>query len=103
MTLLFTSLLNSCACFGYRDLGEEIHGIIVKPFFNKDVVVASSLVHMYAKNKKLIEARKAFDVMPFRNIISWTTMVVGYGQCGDAIEAIKLLNKCLEKIFILMN
>ncbi|KAI5647220.1 hypothetical protein M9H77_33225 [Catharanthus roseus] len=95
----FTSLLNSCAGSGLCLLGREIHAVILKLCFDLDVVVGSSLVDMYAKNENLVEARKAFDGMPFRNVVSWTTLVVGYGQHGNGLEAIKLLTQMLREDF----
>lgn len=93
----FTSLLNSCASFCLCLLGREIHAIIVKLCLDMDVPIASSIIDMYAKNDNISEAHKAFDEMPFRNVVSWTTLVVGYGQKGNGIEAFKLLVQMLRE------
>nr|GEW58914.1 hypothetical protein [Tanacetum cinerariifolium] len=50
-----------------------------------DVVVASALIDMYVKNESIIDARKVFNNMSTRNVISWNSMIVGYGQCNDNI------------------
>lgn len=93
----FTSLLNSCASFRFCLLGREIHAIIVKLCLDLDIVIASSIVDMYAKNDNISEAHKAFNEMPFRNVVSWTTLLVGYGQKGNGIEAFKLLIQMLRE------
>lgn len=95
----FTSLLNSCTGFGFCQIGRGIHGIVVKLNFDLDVLVASSLVDMYAKNENLHDAHKAFDLMIFKNVVSWNTMIVGYGKYGDGIQAMKLLNKMFQEDF----
>ncbi|KAL3536802.1 hypothetical protein ACH5RR_000168 [Cinchona calisaya] len=95
----FPSLLNTCASFRFCELGSGIHGIVVKLSFDSDIVVSSSLVDMYAKNKNLIDARKVFDRMIFKNMVSWNTMIVGYGQYGDGMKAIELFNKILQENF----
>ncbi|KAI4340279.1 hypothetical protein MLD38_025131 [Melastoma candidum] len=41
----------------------------------------------YVKNDVVREARKVFDVMPDRNVVSWTAMVRGYVQEGSITEA----------------
>ncbi|XP_027115242.1 pentatricopeptide repeat-containing protein At2g46050, mitochondrial-like [Coffea arabica] len=95
----FTSLLNSCASFGNCQLGRGIHGTLVKLSFDLDVLVASSLVDMYAKNESLVDARKVFDMMISKNVVSWNTMIVGYGQYGDGVQAMKLVNKMFQEDF----
>ncbi|KAJ8573182.1 hypothetical protein K7X08_009693 [Anisodus acutangulus] len=96
----FASLLNSCATLGLYDSGRQIQGLVVKVCLNKDVVVESALVDMYAKNEHINDARKAFDVMSFRNVVSWTTIIVGYGRRGDGKEAIELLKRMLREDFV---
>ncbi|CAK9156750.1 unnamed protein product [Ilex paraguariensis] len=95
----FTNLLSCCASFGSCELGSQIHGIVVRLGIDLDVVVTSSLVDMYAKNENIADARKAFDGMVSRNVISWTTIVVGYGRYGDGKEATKLLRGMLDEDF----
>ncbi|XP_077240118.1 pentatricopeptide repeat (PPR-like) superfamily protein [Tasmannia lanceolata] len=91
----FSSLLNSCSMLGSHELGKQIHGVIIRLSLDLDVLVSSTLVDMYAKNGKIEDARKAFDVMIVRNVVSWTTIVVGYGQKGEGKEAMKLFRRML--------
>lgn len=95
----FTSLLNACAVLGSCELGRQIHSLVIKQCFDLDVVVASSLVDMYAKNENIFNARKAFDEMNSTNVISWNTMIVGYGRNNDGKEAIILLQQMLQENF----
>ncbi|KAF9668983.1 hypothetical protein SADUNF_Sadunf14G0060200 [Salix dunnii] len=93
----FSSMLNSCGTMGACDLGRQIHGLAIKLSFDLDVLVASGLVDMYAKSENIDDARKAFDGMAARNLVSWNTMVVGYGRLGDGEEAMKLLMGMLQE------
>nr|XP_043620300.1 pentatricopeptide repeat-containing protein At2g46050, mitochondrial [Erigeron canadensis] len=95
----YTSLVNCCASLAYRELGMQIHCLVFRYGFDMDVVVASALIDLYAKNVNIIDARKVFSCMLPRNMISWNTMIVGYGQCGDGKEAMKLLTKMLQEWF----
>ncbi|KAA8516072.1 hypothetical protein F0562_019251 [Nyssa sinensis] len=95
----FTNLLNSCTILGFCELGRQIHGLVVRLSFDLDVVVASTLVDMYAKNEHIVEARMTFDGMIFRNVISWNTMIVAYGQWGDGKDAMKLLREMFRACF----
>ncbi|XP_065864210.1 pentatricopeptide repeat-containing protein At2g46050, mitochondrial [Euphorbia lathyris] len=95
----FSSMLNSCANLGSYALGRQIHGLIIKLSFNLDILVATGLVDMYAKSETIEDARKVFDYMDAKNVVSWNTMVVAYGQQGDGKEAMKLLEEMLRKEF----
>eukprot|EP00249_Psilotum_nudum_P016301 c25762_g3_i1 orf=3-899(-) len=45
---------------------------------------------MYAKCGSIVLARKVFDKMIKRDVISWTAMIGGYSQHGQVEEALKL-------------
>ncbi|KAK9103678.1 hypothetical protein Sjap_020932 [Stephania japonica] len=92
----FSNLLSSYGMSGSCMLGEQIHGLVIRLAFGSDVLVASALVDMYAKHKCLDDARRAFDGMITRNVVSWTTIIVGYGKNGNGMEAVKLLKQMFE-------
>ncbi|PIA49277.1 hypothetical protein AQUCO_01300258v1, partial [Aquilegia coerulea] len=92
----FSSLLCSCGIIGFGDLGKQIHGLIIRLSFDMDILVSSALIDMYVKNDNILDARKIFDGMTTRNVVSWTTMVVGYGRQGDGKEAMQLLKDMLR-------
>ncbi|XP_022157684.1 pentatricopeptide repeat-containing protein At2g46050, mitochondrial [Momordica charantia] len=93
----FSSLLSSCNFIGSGELGKQIHGLLIKQSFDLDILVASSLVNMYAKNNSLHNARKVLDEMPTKNSVSWTTMIVGYGQQEDGKEAVRLFGRMFRE------
>ncbi|RXI07841.1 hypothetical protein DVH24_009872 [Malus domestica] len=95
----FSSLLSSCRRFGSCEPGKQVHGIIIRQAFDSDVLVSSALVDMYAKNDSIGDASKVFDAMPIKNVISWTTIIVGYGLHGKEKEAIKRLQEMLQEHF----
>ncbi|XWS46120.1 hypothetical protein CRYUN_Cryun14cG0036300 [Craigia yunnanensis] len=89
----FCSLLNSFGSWGFYEQGRQVHDLIIKLCFDLDVPVASALVDMYVKSGNLYDARKAFDGMTARNVVSWNTMIVGYGRHGNVEKAMKLLRE----------
>ncbi|XVF33294.1 hypothetical protein REPUB_Repub17cG0156400 [Reevesia pubescens] len=89
----FCSLLNSCGSWGFHELGRQVHNLIIKLCFDLDTPVVSALVDLYVKSGNLYDARKAFDGMIARNVVSWNTMIVGYGQHGDVEKAMELLRE----------
>eukprot|EP01018_Ginkgo_biloba_P006435 Gb_28586 [translate_table: standard] len=89
----FASVLLACANLAAVELGQEIHGDIIRNGFQSNIFVASALVDMYVKCGSIENARELFDKMHERNVVSWTAMVAGYGHNGHIEEALKLFQK----------
>ncbi|PKA65461.1 Pentatricopeptide repeat-containing protein [Apostasia shenzhenica] len=68
--------------------GEMIHGICFKTRFSTEVNVSNSLINLYAKLGSMEDARKIFDDMEIKEIISWNSLISGYAQNGLCEEAI---------------
>ncbi|KAA8539158.1 hypothetical protein F0562_025850 [Nyssa sinensis] len=68
--------------------GRTVHGQIITSGFNPDVYTNNHLISMYLKFDSINNARKVFDNMPERNLISWTTLISWYSQMGLAEEAL---------------
>ncbi|CDP18661.1 unnamed protein product [Coffea canephora] len=93
---ILPSAVKACAIMSRHDVGMSMHCLAVKNAMNLDVYVGSSLVDMYAKCAELGYARKLFDEMPERNIVSWSGMIYGYAQMGEDNEALGLFKRALE-------
>eukprot|EP01018_Ginkgo_biloba_P007732 Gb_21237 [translate_table: standard] len=86
----FASVLPACAKLAALEQGMEIHEDIIKRRFQFNVIVESAIVDMYAKCGSIEKARELFDKMPQRNAVSWNTMIAGYAQNGQSVEALRL-------------
>ncbi|KAL3844761.1 hypothetical protein ACJIZ3_002164 [Penstemon smallii] len=86
------------ACAGLRDLGmgTQIHASLAKSRFASDVYMGSALIDMYAKCGDVDCAKKAFDGMNDRNIVSWNSVITCYEQNGFAKEALNVFVKMME-------
>ncbi|KAG4152863.1 hypothetical protein ERO13_D04G147900v2 [Gossypium hirsutum] len=69
------------------ELGGLIHGHALKNGFQLDKFINNSLIHMYASCHDIVYARRVFDEMPMKNIVSWNAMLDGYAKCGDMASA----------------
>lgn len=88
----FNLVLKGCGvCMALRE-GLEVHCVVLKNGFCADLYVGTSLVDMYVKFGFLGSARKVFDEMSVRSLVSWTAVIVGYARCGDMSEARKLFD-----------
>ncbi|CAH8353112.1 unnamed protein product [Eruca vesicaria subsp. sativa] len=87
-----------CVCSSSRSLphGRKIHDQISKSDCKHDTVLNNHILSMYGKCGSLREAREVFDFMPQRNLVSYTSVITGYSQNGQGLEAIKLYMEMLQ-------
>ncbi|KAK2634233.1 hypothetical protein Ddye_029025 [Dipteronia dyeriana] len=86
----YSSILNICSVVPAIEWGKQTHCCIIKPGFDSIVVVGSAVIDMYAKCGRLVDARKVFDNLTSKNLVSWNTMIVGYAQHGLGREALEI-------------
>ncbi|CAM0145838.1 unnamed protein product [Urochloa decumbens] len=89
----FGSTLTACGALSALEQGKQIHTYAIRTCYDDNVFVGSALVDMYSKCRSIRLAATAFRRMTFRNIISWTAMIVGYGQNGCYEEAIRAFSE----------
>jgi pentatricopeptide repeat protein len=65
---------------------EQIHALLVKsglPRIASGVYASTSLARVYARLGRLGDARKVFDGMPARTVVSWNVLLDGLVRAGD--------------------
>ncbi|MQL90223.1 hypothetical protein Taro_022799 [Colocasia esculenta] len=95
----FVSALVACASLAWKQTGRVVHGNIAKSGMELDAFTGSALVDMYAKCMAVEEARKVFDAIQHRDLITWNSMLVGSAQNGCLDQALELLNVMREDGF----
>ncbi|XP_074338580.1 LOW QUALITY PROTEIN: pentatricopeptide repeat-containing protein At4g14820-like [Apium graveolens] len=75
------------------DEGMMVHGLVVKMGFADDSFVETGLVGMYAFCGEFECARKVFDRMTERDIVTWNIMIDGYCKSGLFDEVVLLLEE----------
>ncbi|KAI5332598.1 hypothetical protein L3X38_022727 [Prunus dulcis] len=91
--IILCSMLNICANSASLILGRQIHALTFKHQPCYDVAMGNALVDMYAKCGEIEDANHAFDEMEEKNVISWTSLISGYGRHGLGHKAIALYKK----------
>ncbi|KAL2333086.1 hypothetical protein Fmac_014299 [Flemingia macrophylla] len=89
----YTSILSSCACFKYLEIGRQLHSTIIKKRCTSNLCVNNALIDMYAKAGALKEAKKQFEHMTHRDRISWNALIVGYVQDEEEAIAFSLFRR----------
>ena len=83
--ITYVCILKACSILGSLDIGEDIYADIRKQgVLEKEVIVGTALVDMYAKCGALSKAREVFEQIPERNVVAWSAMIAGYGHLGQA-------------------
>ncbi|KAK9667330.1 hypothetical protein RND81_14G248700 [Saponaria officinalis] len=85
----FPFVLRACGKMGDTQMGKRVHCLVLKMGFGVDRFILNSLIHMYGKCGELGCARKVFDEMPERDVVSWTALVDGLVDNGRSVEAIE--------------
>ncbi|KAL5814568.1 hypothetical protein ACOSQ3_025364 [Xanthoceras sorbifolium] len=88
-----SSVLVCCSQLEYGGVGAQVHGLSLKVGFGYNVVVGTGLIDMYSKCCYVEEARRFFDQMQEKNVITWTSMVTGYAQNAQPDEAMLIVRE----------
>ena len=90
----FISCLKACSSCRAIDKGCEIHcSITQNGLLEKDLLIGTMLVDMYAKHGWLAEAKQVFDKLLVQNVISFTCLLAGYIEHGWDHNALKLFEQ----------
>lgn len=92
---IYPHVLKSC----FEVSGTKmVHAQIVKSGFVEYSVVQTALVDSYSSsNQDVGSARKVFDEMSERTVVSWTAMVSGYTRAGDVKNAVSLFEEMPDR------
>ncbi|KAK8567470.1 hypothetical protein V6N13_105435 [Hibiscus sabdariffa] len=86
----FGSMLTGCGGLIALKEGKQVHAFVIRTNHQDNVFVGSALVDMYCKCKLITSAEAVFKRMTQKNVVSWTALLVGYGQNGYSEEAIRI-------------
>ncbi|XP_057547862.1 putative pentatricopeptide repeat-containing protein At3g13770, mitochondrial [Amaranthus tricolor] len=86
----YANLLTALSGLAALDHGKQVHNQILRRKLPSYVVLHNSMIDMYAKCGNLVYARRVFDDMPEKTVISWNAMLVGYCKHGMGTKVIEL-------------
>ncbi|EEF41109.1 pentatricopeptide repeat-containing protein, putative [Ricinus communis] len=75
---------------------KQIHSYIIKIELSSHTIISNAIVYMYAKCGDLKTARRIFDGMLCKNVVSWNTMIMAYGIHGFGTMSIQLFSEMRE-------
>ncbi|KAM7465109.1 hypothetical protein LguiB_012671 [Lonicera macranthoides] len=86
----YAALFKNCITNAESTTGKGLHCSIIKRGGCLDLFAWNVLLNMYVKMDLLSDARNLFDEMLERNEVSFVTLIQGYSQALQYVEAIEL-------------
>ncbi|KAJ6309956.1 hypothetical protein OIU76_014824 [Salix suchowensis] len=76
-------VLSACAKKIDLEFGRWACDYIERNGIDINLILSNAMLDMYVKCGSLEDARRLFDKMEVKDIVSWTTMIDGYAKVGD--------------------
>ncbi|CAN6696881.1 unnamed protein product [Malus baccata var. baccata] len=92
---MISCAIKSCSVLLDFHSGEQAHQQALVFGFASDLFVSSALIDMYSRCSRLMDAWKLFDTIPYRNVVSWTSMITGCVQNDAACQALPFFKELL--------
>nr|XP_043630350.1 pentatricopeptide repeat-containing protein At1g31430 [Erigeron canadensis] len=86
----------SIGCLKFESFGEKIHGVVLKCGDLGDFYVCNSVIDMYGELGRIEYAKKVFDEMPERDLVSWNVLISGCVKCKKFEEAVEVFLRMRE-------
>ncbi|PON89416.1 DYW domain containing protein [Trema orientale] len=86
--ITIASVLTACACVGQLDMGVKLHELAIRTGLISYIIVANTLVDMYSKCKCIDKALEVFHCIRDKNVISWTSIILG----------LRINNRCFQAL-----
>lgn len=92
------NVLSSCTDLANLPQGQCLHAYVIRrhSYLGFNLSLANAFITMYARCGSMQNAKKIFDTLPRRNIISWNAMITGYRVHGRGYDAILAFLQMLE-------
>ncbi|ESQ53725.1 hypothetical protein EUTSA_v10027054mg [Eutrema salsugineum] len=89
----YSSLFGTCSSTGFLEQGKWVHAYMIKSGEKLVAFAGNTLIDMYAKSGSIHDARKIFDRLAKRDVVSWNSLLTAYAQHGFGKEAVCLFEE----------
>lgn len=101
--LSISSILPACARVTANKQGREIHGYLLRNGMELNVTVFNAVIDMYAKSGCINSASKMFRQLRWKDVVSWTIMIMGYSLHGQGDLGVDLFREMEKDSSILID
>ncbi|XP_030492372.2 putative pentatricopeptide repeat-containing protein At1g17630 [Cannabis sativa] len=93
------SILSVCAELAALNLGREIHGNVIRAMMDDNILVGNGLINMYTKCGSFKDGQLIFENLDTKDLISWNSMITGYGIQGIGQNALRVFDQMINSGF----
>ncbi|CAK9263310.1 unnamed protein product [Sphagnum jensenii] len=90
--VMFVGVLNACASIVALEEGRHAHEQIIQSGYESVAVVGNSLIDMYAKCGSIEDAKRVFNKLPSRDVVSWNVMIFGHVKYGQRAKSTGIIS-----------
>lgn len=94
--ITISKILPACGKVEALREGQAVHAQAVKARKANNPLVSNSLIVMYSRNFLIDEARKVFELIEDKTVVSWNSIISSCSQNGFLDEALELLDCMVE-------
>lgn len=87
------SVISAAARLGDVRNGQACHAFVVRNGFEYKLALVNAVLGFYVRIGAVQAARRLFEGMPERDVITWSCLVAGYVQSGETCEALGVYKK----------
>lgn len=89
----FVSVLGACAYMGSHCLGRQVHAVTIKNCMDARLFVANATLDMHSKFGAIDDAKTVFNLIAYKDSVSWNALIVGLAHNEEEEEAICMLKQ----------
>lgn len=100
---ILRNLVDAYANLGALNLGKGVHAYLVKNLSyelqesNSNLELETSILNMYIRCGSISTAREFFSRILAKDVVTWTSMIEGYGTHGLGLEAIEVFHQMVHE------
>ncbi|KAL6656212.1 hypothetical protein ACP70R_007038 [Stipagrostis hirtigluma subsp. patula] len=93
----YSSVFSALAGIGALEQGKWVHAHMIKSGQKLTAFVGNTMLDMYAKSGSMVDARKVFDRVDNKDLVTWNTMLTAFAHYGlgkEAVAHFEEMRKC---------
>ncbi|KAL3323369.1 hypothetical protein AABB24_037814 [Solanum stoloniferum] len=88
--------VTACARSARMKEGKSVHGCLIKASKDLNLIISTTLIHMYSRCGRAEIGRLIFDQISIKNIVCWNAMILGYCIHGSPKDGLNLYSDLLS-------
>ncbi|CAN4124557.1 unnamed protein product [Withania somnifera] len=96
-SFVYPSVLRAISAISDVGIGGKVHGRILKCGVESDSIIETALLSMYGDLGCMVNARKVFNEMSVRDVVSWSSIVSSYIRNGEVKEGLGIFRELIRE------